>query len=103
MVRTDYAENIYWVYTLVLDEDFPAEATEVMAALGHEGIGTRHFFHPLHQQPVLRKHYPQLITQSFPVSEFVARKGFYIPSGLGLNIHDIPEISRKIEHVLQQF
>lgn len=100
---TSYAENIYWIYPLVLKDDFPADAKDVMAALGEEGIGTRHFFYPLHLQPSLRAHYPSLSGQSFPFSEGLARKGFYIPSGLGMNLADIPTISRKIDHVLRQF
>lgn len=100
---TDYAENIYWVYTLVLDEDFPAEAAAVMAALGAGGIGTRHLFCPLHLQPSLLNRYPSLKGMNLPVSENLARRGFYIPSGLGMDVADIPVISRKIEHVLRQF
>ncbi len=100
---TDYAENIYWVYPLVLDDDFPADAATVMAALGEEGIGTRHFFYPLHRQPALLKHYPQLADISLPVSERIAQKGFYIPSGLGLDPVHIPTISQKIEDVLRKF
>lgn len=101
--QTSYAQNIYWVYPLVLAEDFPADASEVMSTLATEGVGTRHFFYPLHLQPVLQRHYPHLSGVELPVSETIVRKGFYIPSGLGLDIADIPEISRKIEHVLRQF
>jgi len=100
---TSYAENIYWVYPLVLEEDFPADADAVMKALAAEGIGTRHLFYPLHRQPSLLRHYPSLAQVSLPVSETLARRGFYIPSGLGMDIADIPEISRKIAHVLRQF
>lgn len=103
MPATDYAENIYWVYPLVLDEDFPADADAVMAALGAEGIGTRHFFYPLHLQPSLLDRYPSLDGVSLPVSENLVRRGFYIPSGLGMDLADIPAISGKIDHVLRQF
>jgi hypothetical protein len=40
---------------------------------------------------------------SLPISEELARMGFYIPSGLGMDLADIPVISGKIEHVLRQF
>lgn len=42
--RTDYAENIYWVYGVVLKEDIFCNAAEIITHLGNEGIGTRPFF-----------------------------------------------------------
>ena len=32
--HTDYAENIYWVYGVVLEDDVPFDAEEAMRALG---------------------------------------------------------------------
>ena len=52
---TDYAENIYWVYGIVLNDDVPFDAQEAMRRLGEFKIGTRPFFWPMHQQPVFIK------------------------------------------------
>ena len=101
--NTLYAQNIYWVYTLVLSDEFEADAKDVMAALGKEGVGTRHFFSPMHHQPALQQLYPEFQDLDFPVSQNIAQKGFYIPSGLGLALSDIPEISGKVRNVLRQF
>ena len=53
--RTDYAENMYWVYGIVLDERIGLDAEQVMNGLGEKNIGTRPFFYPMHKQPVFRK------------------------------------------------
>ncbi len=53
--RTSYAENIYWVYGVVLKDEVPFDAAEAMRRLGAQGIGTRPFFWPMHEQPVFRK------------------------------------------------
>jgi perosamine synthetase len=80
--RTEYAENLYWVYGLVLDESH-GDAEAMMARLGQEGIGTRPFFYPMHQQPVLRQR-GLFVGERYPVAERLYRQGFYVPSGLGL-------------------
>lgn len=81
--RTDFADNLYWVYGVVLDDPVAFDAEEAMRRLGRLGIGTRPFFWPMHEQPVLRA--MGLCGEvACPVAERVARRGFYLPSGLGL-------------------
>ncbi len=78
------AENIYWVYGLVLGDDIPFDAAEAMRRLRDRGIGTRPFFWPMHEQPVFRKR-GLFAGETYPVAERLARRGFFIPSGLGLS------------------
>lgn len=81
--KTNYAENIYWIYGLVLNDNVPFDALEAMKRLGEKGIGARPFFWPMHEQPVLKK-MGLFEDESYPVSERIACRGFYVPSGLGL-------------------
>jgi perosamine synthetase len=81
--RTEYAESIYWVYGVVLRDEVPFAAEEAMRRLGEWGIGTRPFFWPIHEQPVLRR-MGLFDGVRLPVAERIARRGFYIPSGLGM-------------------
>lgn len=83
LIRTDDAVNIYWVFGLVLDNAVPFDAAEAMARLGKRGVGTRPFFWPMHEQPVFRKR-GLFSDESYPVAENMARRGFYVPSGVGL-------------------
>lgn len=83
LARTDYADNIYWVYGIVLDEACGFDAEEAMRRLQRHNIGTRPFFWPMHEQPVFLKQ--GLFTgEHYPVAERMARRGFYLPSGLAL-------------------
>lgn len=93
---TDYARNIYWVYGLVLDDDLPFDARTLMAELGRRGVGTRPFFWPMHEQPVFHR-MGLLEGLELPVSERLARRGFYIPSGLALTDD---QQKRVVEHLL---
>jgi len=97
--KTDYAENVYWVYGIVLKDEFPFDAEEVMKRLGEKGIGTRPFFWPMHEQPVFRK-MGLFEGESYPVAERISRRGFYIPSGLALTENQIDAVSRALHEVL---
>ncbi|MBV8278044.1 MAG: DegT/DnrJ/EryC1/StrS family aminotransferase, partial [Verrucomicrobia bacterium] len=81
--RTPYAENIYWVYGIVLKDEVPFDAEEAMSRLASAGIGTRPFFWPMHEQPVLTR-MGFFRDVSCPVAERIARRGFYLPSGVAL-------------------
>lgn len=99
---TNYADNIYWVYSLVLDEKTGLDAAAVMKLLAAEGVGTRPFFYPIHEQPVLHDIYPEMARMRLPVSERLARQGFYIPSGLGLKPDQINAVAERVIRVLER-
>ncbi len=97
--HTDYAENIYWVYGLVLRDAVPFDAEEAMKRLRVKGIGTRPFFWPMHEQPVFRK-MGIFENVSCPIAEKIARRGFYLPSGLALAHDQIQEVAQSVRDVL---
>lgn len=97
--RVDYADNLWWVYGLVLDDSVPFEAAEAMKRLDARGIGTRPFFWPMHEQPVLRK-MGLFENVRCPVSERLARRGFYIPSGVGLDRHQAERVAAALKSVI---
>jgi perosamine synthetase len=81
--RTEYAENIYWIYGIVVNDSVHFDAEEAMKRFAAAGIGTRPFFWPMHEQPVFKK-MGLFAGESYPVAERLARRGFYLPSGLAL-------------------
>lgn len=97
--RTEYAENIYWVYGLVLQDDIAIDAEEFMKRLGAEGIGCRGFFWGMHEQPVFKK-MNLFEHESYPNTERLARRGFYIPSGVNLTDSDQEYVVEKVKKIL---
>ncbi len=85
-IKTEYSENIFWVYALVGDSQELCEST--VAKLAAEKIGTRPFFWCMHEQPVFLE-MGLFKNEKYPVAEKLARNGFYLPSGLGLSDEDI--------------
>lgn len=100
LARVDYAENIYWVYGIVLEDPAYPDAKEIAARLAIEGVGTRPFFWPMHEQPVFRR-MGLFADESHPVAERLARRGFYIPSGLGLAPDQLERVSDALHRVLR--
>lgn len=99
--KTDYADNIYWVYGLVLDRNIKIDNQTVQKLLEKEGIGTRTFFWCMHEQPVYQK-MGLFLDESYPNAEYLARKGFYIPSGLALTQGQMDDVVCKVIKVMQE-
>ena len=97
--RTACAENLYWVFGLVLEQTHPLDATAAMQRLAECKVGTRPFFWPMHEQPVLQR-MGLFAGESYPVAENIARRGFYLPSGLGLSDEDIREVAARVREAL---
>lgn len=90
--KTDYAQNNYWVFGLVLNPDAKFNAKDAMQKLADKGIGCRPFFYPLNEQPVFKK---LGISDNIerPVSKNLYERGFYIPSGLGLKEEEMYRVA----------
>lgn len=99
--KTEYAENIYWVYGLVLDESVEVDNKAVQKLLADEGIGSRTFFWCMHEQPVYQK-LGLFHNEKYPNAEYLARKGFYIPSGLALTQAQMEEVIIKVKKIMHQ-
>lgn len=99
VAHTEYAENIYWVYGIVLKDSIGFDAEEAMRRLGAEGIGTRPFFWPMHEQPVFQK-MGLFVGEHYPGAERLARRGFYIPSGLALTLEQMDIVAKAVRKVM---
>ena len=96
-----YAENNYWVFGIVLNDDIPTDANHVMSLLSQEQIGTRPFFWSMHEQPVLTR-LGLFEADSHPVSERISRRGFYIPSGLAITKDQIYRVASVLTDVMKK-
>lgn len=96
--RTDYSENIYWVYGITLKKESGKNAEEAMKILKDKKIGTRPFFYPMHQQPVLRS-MGYFKNEEYPVSEYLGEFGFYIPSGIAITDEQIEKTAEVLNSI----
>ena len=99
--KNNFAENIYWVFSLVLKEGLNFSLKDITNYLSSHGIGNRPFFWPMHLQPYLLKQ-DYFKNETYPNSEYIAKNGFYIPSGLGINDDDINFVCDSIEEAVNE-
>jgi perosamine synthetase len=82
VATTAEADNVYWVFGLVAPNiDLRNQITEFLTS---RKIGWRPFFWCMHEQPVFVRR-QLFVNEKYPVAENMARCGFYLPSGLGLD------------------
>ena len=75
------------------------DAETAIKKLAEKGIGTRPFFWPMHEQPVFQK-MGLFKNEKYPVAEKIARRGFYIPSGLGLKEGEMERVAREVRGIV---
>jgi perosamine synthetase len=96
---TDYADNINWVFGVILDDDVPFDAQGATKRLTDLGVGTRPFFWPMHEQPVFRR-MGLFAGEKHPNAERIARRGFYLPSGLALTEEQMVRVADAVKRIL---
>lgn len=97
-VEKAWAQNVYWMYGLVLADDLPYDAQELARRLKVEGVDTRPFFIGMHEQPVLQQR-GLFAGEHYPVAERIARRGLYLPSGLALTETQLETVCQAIHKV----
>jgi perosamine synthetase len=88
----DYTLNSYWMYSILIEDDFGLTRDEVVTALAAAKIETRTFFISMHRQPALAR-YGCDMSGEYPVTDELSRKGLYLPSGSGLTSAQIERVA----------
>jgi perosamine synthetase len=94
-----WARNVYWMYSILVENDFGLKRDELISELCRFGIETRTFFVPMHRQPVLKRSVPGLGKRRFPVADYISKTGLYLPSGLTIQEDEIAFVCGKIKHI----
>ena len=98
-VERDWAKNVYWMYGIVLGDDVRSDAEAFSRLLAAQGIDTRPFFLGMHEQPVLKDR-GLFSGESYAVTERIARRGLYLPSGLTLDEDQLDRVCDVVRTVL---
>ena len=98
-VEESWARNVYWVYGVVLKEKKHSDAEHLARELKTRGIETRPFFLGMHEQPALHR-LGYFRDERFPVTELLARRGLYLPSGTALTDHQLEKVCESVRACL---
>ncbi len=86
-----WAKSVYWMYSVLVEEDYGLDRDGLMAKLKKAAIDSRPFFHPMHTLPPYEGR-----GERFPVAEELARKGINLPSASTLTDEDIKRVCQVI-------
>ncbi len=86
--------NVFWMYGLMIEDDFGCSRDELRHRLAADGIETRSFFVPIHLQPV---HFTQYDAHLYPVSDALCQKGMYLPSSSALTEAEIRYVAHAVK------
>ena len=98
-VQQAWARHVYWMYGVVLRDDAKMDARELASRLANRGVETRPFFLGMHEQPALRDR-GLFADDHHPVAERIARRGLYLPSGLGLTEIQLARVCDAVREIL---
>jgi perosamine synthetase len=90
--EADWAKSVYWMYSVLVEEDYGLDRDGLMARLKKASIDSRPFFYPMHTLPPYEGR-----EERFPVAEELARKGINLPSASTLTEEDIERVCKVIE------
>ena len=99
-LKKSYAKNIFWVYGILLKKNYKLSRDEVTKKLLESNVQTRNFFYPMHKQKIFIKKKIFSKKLQLPNSEYLANKGFYIPSGLSITNKEIDIVSDKVNKII---
>jgi perosamine synthetase len=92
-----WAKNIYWIYSVIVDERTSIVDRDVIAArLADRGIETRPFFYPLHGQPPYRGD----ATDLYPVTEWLAPRGLSLPTANDIGLDEVDRVCAAISKIV---
>jgi perosamine synthetase len=88
--EASWAKNVFWMYSILVEDKFGLSRDQLRAYLARYGIETRTFFIPMHLQPI---YYEAFKGQRYPVAEMLCQRGFYLPSASSLTPQQIKYIA----------
>ena len=97
--KINYANNIYWVFGILVKKKSRISRNEIMKKLLKKNIETRPFFLSMNKQKIFKK--MKLFNRvKAPNSEYLSKNGFYLPSGLGITNKQINYVIKNLLKII---
>ena len=90
-----WAQNVYWMYSILVDKKCPLSRDGLAAALRERGVDTRPFFRAIHTMPCHTRE------MSLPVAEGLAARGLNLPSSTKLTEAQIDYVCQQIAQLAE--
>jgi perosamine synthetase len=94
-----WGKSTYWMFCILINESFGRDRDMVINILASKNIGSERFYTSMSKQPVFLSgndpRYPDT-RGNYPISHDVARRGMYLPSGLGITLSDQKRVVKEL-------
>ncbi|MBU5591089.1 LegC family aminotransferase [Clostridium sp. MSJ-4] len=87
-VEKEEVRNVYWLYSVLVEDDYPLTRDELIFKLKENGIEARSFFMPIHEMPT----YKNCKCGDMRITNQLAIKGINLPSSVELRKEDVESI-----------
>ncbi len=89
-----WARHVYWMFSIVLEQEFWQNRDVVIDMLREQGVETRPIFYPAHSLP---PYINSVGGDRFPVAENLSGNGISLPTWAGLTENDIDYVCRALQ------
>ncbi len=81
-----WAKNVYWMYSILVENNFGINRDQLIEKLADSDIDSRPFFYPIHTMP------PYKENEEYPIAEEISKEGLNLPSSVKLSNEDLERI-----------
>ncbi len=92
-VDEPWAKNIYWLYSILIEPEFPISKDGLISKLNEENIQAIPFYYPLNELPLYKTN------EEFKISKRFSETGITLPSSTKLTKQDIEKIVGEIKKI----
>jgi perosamine synthetase len=97
-IEAKWAKNVYWMYGILINDEFGISRNDVIHELKKRGVDSRPFFVPMHKQKIfLEKN--MFLHDHLPVSEYLGSHGLYLPTGATLTLDNVEVIASVLKDI----
>lgn len=88
-------DNSYWLYSILVEDDYPISRDELLERFKEEEIGVRPFFMPVHNM----KPYKECKKGDMTFTEEVSLRGINLPSSVSLTSEEVEKVCSVIRGI----
>ncbi len=89
----DWARHVWWLFTVVLDEDIPLGRFDLLEGLKARGVEGRQIVYPIHQLPPYQDPAHE---GRFPVADRTVERGVHLPTWSGLTREQVRHVCESV-------
>jgi perosamine synthetase len=97
--QKDWARHVWWLFTVILDEEIPLSRFDVLARLKDRGVEGRQIVYPITQLPPYQEAGQR---RQFPVADRIVERGIHLPTWSGLTQDEVRYTCKCLTEILAQ-